>query len=304
MSNEKNESERQDEAEKVTSPSSSQVVAGCRKSELALIQTRYVVSQLAKTLNPSPVFVIATASVTGDADKHTPFMLLSKQTGGSDVGKSLWTNGLEVDLVSGKVHFLVHSLKDMPTTLPPDCILGAIPEREDSSDAVIMRPDSEFKSIDQLPPGSVVGSSSSRRRALVRRNWPHLEVAECRGNVILEDTDSGHARIEYTIPIELQAGTNYAFRISLKNSRYDLGTDWTLLATDLLTPHLKKDGVSILETKPSNPEDLTHDWIQFTSLFATVQDQGGPVILSIEIKTTGVALEWYFDDIYIKKVDI
>ncbi|KAK7422517.1 hypothetical protein QQX98_001529 [Neonectria punicea] len=121
---------------------------------------------------------------------------------------------------------------------------------------------------------------------------------------ILEDTDSGHARVEYTIPIELQAGTNYAFGISLKNSRYDLGTDWTLLATDLLTLHLKKDGVSILETKPSNPEDLTHDWIQFTSLFATGQDQGGPVILSIEIQTTGVALEWYFDDIYIKKVDI
>ena len=178
-----NGSGRQDEIEKVSSPPSSEVVAGCRKSELALIQARYVISQLAKTLNPPPAFVIATSSVAGDADKHTPFLLLSKQTGGSDVGKSLWTNGLEVDLVSGKVHFLVHSLKDMPTTLPPNCLLGAIPEREDSSDAAIMRPDSEFKSIDQLPPGSVVGSSSSRRRALIRRNWPHLEVAECRGNV-------------------------------------------------------------------------------------------------------------------------
>lgn len=166
-------------------PPPSQVVAGCRKSDLALIQARHVVSQLAKApgLVPPPTFSIATASVAGDADKQSPFMLLSKQTGGSDVGKSLWTNGLETDLVSGKVHFLVHCLKDMPTMLPPNCLLGAISEREDPSDAVVMKTGSGLKSIDQLPPGSVVGSSSSRRRALVRRNWPHLEVVECRGNV-------------------------------------------------------------------------------------------------------------------------
>lgn len=85
--------------------------------------------------------------------------------------------------MSGKTDLLVHCLKDMPTALPRDCLLGAIPEREDPSDAVIMRAGSEVGSIGQLPPGSVVGSSSLRRRALVRRNWPHLEVAECRGNV-------------------------------------------------------------------------------------------------------------------------
>lgn len=158
------------------------MIVGCRKSDLALIQARHVISLLATTPS-APGFVIATRSVVGDADKQTPFLQLSKQTGGSDVGKSLWTNGLEEDLVSGKVHVLVHSLKDMSTTLPPKCILAAVTEREDPSDAVIMRTGSEYKTIDDLPPGSVVGSSSSRRRALIRRNWPHLEVAECRGNV-------------------------------------------------------------------------------------------------------------------------
>ncbi|KAL3294062.1 porphobilinogen deaminase, partial [Colletotrichum asianum] len=88
-----------------------------------------------------------------------------------------------LDLVASKAQILVHSLKDMLTTLPPTCLLRAVPEREDASDAVIMRADSKFKSIDELPPGSVVGSSASRRKALVRRNWPHLEVVECRGNV-------------------------------------------------------------------------------------------------------------------------
>ncbi|KAF4850247.1 Porphobilinogen deaminase [Colletotrichum siamense] len=162
---------------------SSQVFVGCRKSELALVQSRSVISRLQQTVSSSPTFKIVTGSAAGDTDKQTPFIILSKQTGGSDIGKSLWTNDLESDLVAGKAQILVHSLKDMPTTLPPKCFLGAVPEREDASDAVIMRVDSKFKSIDELPPGSVVGSSSSRRKALVRRNWPHLEVVECRGNV-------------------------------------------------------------------------------------------------------------------------
>ncbi|OQE25018.1 hypothetical protein PENFLA_c009G09667 [Penicillium flavigenum] len=171
------------ETEDISSPHSSEIVVGCRKSELALTQTRSIISELSQKLDPSPSFEIATSSVAGDADKQSPFMLLSKQTGGSDIGKSLWTNGLEMELAADKVQFLVHCLKDMPTTLPPNCLLGAIPEREDCSDAVVMRSNSVIKSIDQLPPGSVVGSSSSRRRALVRRNWPHLEVLECRGNL-------------------------------------------------------------------------------------------------------------------------
>jgi hydroxymethylbilane synthase len=159
------------------------LVGGCRKSELALIQARHVNSILAASLDPAPEFTVGTRSVAGDADKTTPFLLLSKQVGGSDVGKSLWTNGLEDDLLAGNFDYLIHCLKDMPTTLPPDFILGAICEREDPSDAVIMPPNSKYTSIDQLPAGSVVGTSSSRRKALVRRNWPHLQVQECRGNV-------------------------------------------------------------------------------------------------------------------------
>ncbi|KAH0421766.1 porphobilinogen deaminase [Colletotrichum camelliae] len=171
------------EAEEALQCKSSEVVVGCRKSELALVQSRSVISKMHQALGTFPAFRIATGSATGDTDKQTPFILLSKQIGGSDIGKSLWTNDLESDMVTGKTQLLVHSLKDMPTTLPPKCLLGAIPEREDASDAVIMRADSKFKSIDELPPGSVVGSSSSRKKALVRRNWPHLEVVECRGNV-------------------------------------------------------------------------------------------------------------------------
>lgn len=166
-----------------SSHGSSEFVVGCRKSELALTQARMVISKLTSAMSLPPTFRIATGSAAGDADKTTPFLQLSKQQGGSDVGKSLWTNDLEKSLLAGDAHFLVHCLKDMPTTLPPKCLLAAVPEREDPTDAVIMRTGSQFTSIDQLPAGSVVGSSSSRRRALIRMNWPHLKVAECRGNV-------------------------------------------------------------------------------------------------------------------------
>ncbi|CAI7595303.1 unnamed protein product [Penicillium discolor] len=183
MSLNPNGSKPQHKTEEISSHDSSQLVVGCRKSELALTQARTIISELKQKLDPSPTFEIATSSVVGDADKESPFLVLSKQAGGSDVGKSLWTNGLEKDLAAGKFQFLIHCLKDMPTALPPNFLLGAIPEREDCSDAVVMKSGSVFKSIDQLPPGSVVGSSSSRRKALVRRNWPHLEIQECRGNL-------------------------------------------------------------------------------------------------------------------------
>ncbi|GKU05904.1 porphobilinogen deaminase [Fusarium langsethiae] len=176
-------SQRYVEAEETLQCASSEVIVGCRKSELALVQSRSVISKLELEVGSSPAFRIVIGSAAGDTDKQTPFAMLSKQTGGSDVGKSLWTNDLESDLVAGKTQLLIHSLKDMPTILPPKCLLGAVPEREDASDAVIMRANSEYKSIDEFPPGSIVGSSSPRRKALVRRNWPHLEVVECRGNV-------------------------------------------------------------------------------------------------------------------------
>ncbi|SMR53879.1 unnamed protein product [Zymoseptoria tritici ST99CH_3D1] len=156
---------------------------GCRKSDLAAIQARLIVTTLQQCLGHPPSFEIRTHTVVGDADKHTPFVQLAKETGGSDVGKSLWTTGLEADLLAGKSDILVHSLKDIPTTLPSKLILAAVPEREDPSDAVIMKAGSEFASLDELPPGSIVGTSSSRRKALVRRNWPHLKVKACRGNV-------------------------------------------------------------------------------------------------------------------------
>ena len=111
----------------------------------------------------------------GDLNKVTPLYQFD--------AKALWTRELEVALLEGEIDMIVHSLKDMPTTLPEGCALGAITEREDPRDAVVMKSSLEYKSLDELPEGSVVGTSSVRRIAQLRRAYPHLHFADVRGNV-------------------------------------------------------------------------------------------------------------------------
>lgn len=111
----------------------------------------------------------------GDMNKVTPLYQFD--------AKALWTRELEVALLEGEIDMIVHSLKDMPTTLPEGCALGAITEREDPRDAVVMKASLDYKSLAELPEGSVVGTSSVRRIAQLRRAYPHLHFADVRGNV-------------------------------------------------------------------------------------------------------------------------
>lgn len=78
---------------------------------------------------------------------------------------------------------IVHSLKDMPTQLPSGCMLGCIMNRTEARDALVMKPGLPYKSIAELPAGSVVGTSSVRRSAQVKRKYPHLRFKDVRGNM-------------------------------------------------------------------------------------------------------------------------
>ena len=89
-------------------------------------------------------------------------------------GKSLWTKELEVALLDGEVDILVHSLKDVPTVLPKGCELGAILEREDPADSLVVKKGLGYRTIEELPEGSVVGTSSVRRVAQLKRKFPKL----------------------------------------------------------------------------------------------------------------------------------
>jgi hydroxymethylbilane synthase len=97
--------------------------------------------------------------------------------------KSLFTKELEVALEAKTVDLVVHSLKDLPTTLPPGMQIGAMLEREDPRDAVVMSIKHTGKTLEDLPDQSVVGTSSVRRSAQLRRKYPNLIFQDVVNNV-------------------------------------------------------------------------------------------------------------------------
>lgn len=144
-------------------------VIGSRKSQLALAQTHLVRNTL-QEIYPDFEFTVEAMSTTGDN-------ILDKAL--SKIGeKALFTKELEVALADRRVDFVVHSFKDLPTVLPPGMEIGAIMEREDPRDALVLNARNEGKSLETLPAGSVIGTSSLRRVAQLKRRYPHLKFAD------------------------------------------------------------------------------------------------------------------------------
>lgn len=150
------------------------MIVGSRKSELAMIQTRSVVSALEK-IHPDCQYEVVGISTTGDKIQDVALSRIGE--------KSLFTKELEVALDDKRVDFVVHSLKDMPSTLPPRMIMAAVCERGDPHDALVLHPKHEGKNIAHLPKGSVLGSSSLRRVAQLKLRFPHLNFSDVRGNL-------------------------------------------------------------------------------------------------------------------------
>jgi hydroxymethylbilane synthase len=143
-----------------------------RSSELALRQAKIVEAGLeARGISSE----IVTFKTTGDKRLDEPL---------SEIGaKGLFTHELEVALAKKKVDCCVHSLKDLPTELPEGLTLGAILEREDPRDVLVVNAATQAEDLAALPAGSRVGTSSLRRRAQLMASRPDLEVVELRGNV-------------------------------------------------------------------------------------------------------------------------
>jgi hydroxymethylbilane synthase len=145
---------------------------GTRGSTLALWQTQYVAQRLKATI-PEPEIQIKTIQTRGDLVRDRAL----SQVG----GKGLFVKEIENALLSGEIDLAVHSLKDMPTEQPQGLTLGAILERADPRDALIVR--GGTGNLHSLPPGARVGTSSLRRRAQLLAAQPDLQVLDLRGNV-------------------------------------------------------------------------------------------------------------------------
>ncbi len=171
-----------------TPPDASPIRIGTRSSELALRQARLVQTALeAQGL----ACELVTYRTVGDKKLDEPLSAIG--------AKGLFTKELEQDLVKGKTDLAVHSLKDLPTDSPDGLLVAAVLEREDPRDVLVVNGRILAQSLDDLPRGSRIGTSSLRRRAQLLAARPDLDVAELRGNVPtrLKKLDEGrvHAAI-------------------------------------------------------------------------------------------------------------
>jgi hydroxymethylbilane synthase len=144
---------------------------GTRGSALALAQTRGIEAQL-QARHPGVATELVIIKTTGDKLKDVPLA----QVG----GKGLFIKEIEEALLAGTVDLAIHSLKDMPAEMPPGCVLGAVPEREDYRDAFISH---RYDSLGEIPAGGRVGTGSLRRKVQILHRRPDLEVVHLRGNV-------------------------------------------------------------------------------------------------------------------------
>jgi len=116
-------------------------------------------------------------------------------------GKGLFVKELEVAMAEGRADLAVHSLKDVPMELPEGFALAAVLEREDPRDAFVSN---DYASLDELPAGAIVGTSSLRRQSLIAARYPQLIIKPLRGNL---DTRLGKLdRGEYAAIILAAAG--------------------------------------------------------------------------------------------------
>lgn len=147
------------------------IIVGSRKSQLALTQTNWVIDRL-KSLNLPYEFEVKEIVTKGDKILD---VTLSKVG-----GKGLFVKEIEQALLDGEIDFAVHSMKDMPAEMPEGLVLAAVPEREDPRDCLISN---NNYTIDTLPIGAKVGTSSLRRAAQILAYRSDLRIESIRGNI-------------------------------------------------------------------------------------------------------------------------
>ncbi len=147
------------------------ITIASRESALAMWQAHHVRQQL-QALYPQLEINILGMTTTGDQILDSPLARIG--------GKGLFVKELEQALADGRADIAVHSMKDVPMVLPEGFILVATGEREDPRDAFVSN---RFRNLEDLPAGSVVGTSSLRRQCQIQARFPSFRIESLRGNV-------------------------------------------------------------------------------------------------------------------------
>ena len=148
-----------------------ELIIASRKSKLAMWQSEHIKARL-EALYPEMKVTINQYSTKGDRILDVPLAKIG--------GKGLFTKELEEAMLRGDAHIAVHSLKDVPTRFEEGFVLCAVTKREDERDAMLSE---KYESIDALPQGAIVGTTSLRRRMQLLKYRSDLVIKDLRGNV-------------------------------------------------------------------------------------------------------------------------
>ncbi|MGL4184977.1 MAG: hydroxymethylbilane synthase [Thiotrichaceae bacterium] len=142
-----------------------------RTSPLAMWQAEHVASRL-QALYPDLQVEMVGMVTRGDKILDSPLSKIG--------GKGLFVKELEVGMLEGTADIAVHSMKDVPMEFPEGLHLPVVLQREDPRDAFVSN---RYQTLDELPEGAIVGTSSLRRQTQIRAKYPHLQIRDLRGNV-------------------------------------------------------------------------------------------------------------------------
>ena len=142
-----------------------------RSSPLAMTQARWVARQL-QQIDSSVQVELVTVQTQGDIDRSAPV-----------TGKGVFIDALRDAVAEGRADLAVHSMKDVPVAVPDTLTLSTFGPRADARDAFVVPETSSTRTLIDLPPGGVIGTSSIRRGALLRSLLREIEIKPLRGNV-------------------------------------------------------------------------------------------------------------------------
>lgn len=207
------------------------IVVGTRGSKLAVTQTNWVINQL-KQKHPSVEFEVKIIKTKGDLIQNVSLDKIGD--------KGLFVKEIEQQLIDGEIDMAVHSMKDMPSTLPESLKFASIPKREDPRDVLILK--EGYNSLEDLPQGATIGTGSKRRKYQLLNHRPDLNIVSIRGNV---DTRIRKIKEENLDGVVLAASGILRVGLQEKISCY--------LPTDIVIP-APAQGALAIEIRKDNTE--------------------------------------------------
>ncbi|KAK9474382.1 porphobilinogen deaminase, dipyromethane cofactor binding domain-containing protein [Dipodascopsis tothii] len=177
---------------------------GTRTSQLAVEQTQIIINLLKAKFPELETKIVARTTLADNVQSRALYAF---------GGKPVWTAELEELLLADaedpeleRIDMVVHSLKDLPTAMAEPFRLAAMVNRADPRDVLLVRPGLPYKSLAELPAGSVVGTSSVRRTAQLLRRYPQLEFKVVRGNINTRIAKLSDESLGYTAIVLAAAG--------------------------------------------------------------------------------------------------